>query len=366
MKDIVIKFWKGEARYWKWFLLLPFICLSKLYGLCLHLRNALYDSGLLKIDEVPIPVLAIGNITIGGTGKTPLVERLGYRMKEIGFNPGIITRGYKRKKKGIFCVDKDNDKAKDVGDEALMLAKKTKIPVFVGKRRSLAIVEAMRKNNINLAILDDGYQVKNILKNVDIVVLKSDQYNKSTNLFPLGPCREPIIRLKDADAILVNNGSIEPEIADVIYGIPTFRMTYRPMHLYNVKHNLSTHYNILNGRKVLAFSGLGDNRSFFELVRALGADVVHEVAYEDHYTYKNKDIEELSSYGDISLIVTTEKDAVKMIGMPVPDNLFYLSIEVNIEKEQELIDVILKKIHAAAVPMPAMGDGIRAQKYWIH
>jgi len=366
MKNIVMKIWRGEAKYGKWFLLLPLYFLSKVYELCLIIRSSLYKSGVLKIDEVPIPVLAIGNITVGGTGKTPLVERLASRLKEIGFNPGIITRGYKRSRQGTFCVDRLNDKAIDVGDEALMLAKKIKIPVFVSKRRAPAIIEAMKRHSIDLAILDDGYQVKNITKNVDVVVIKGGQYCKSTDLFPLGPCREPINRLKDADAILINNGSIEPEIENVIGSIPTFHMAYRPMHLYNMKHNLIIHYNVLKGKKVLAFSGLGDNNSFFELLRSLGADVVRELSFQDHYAYRNKDIEELSSYTDVKMIVTTEKDAVKISGMTIPDNLFYLSIEANIEKEQELIEVILNKIEVSGLAIPDLGDGIKAQKHWVH
>lgn len=361
-----MQIWRGETNHGKWFLLPPLISLSKLYRLCLYIRSLLYDSGILKIDEVPIPVLAVGNITIGGTGKTPVTERLASRLKEIGFSPGIITRGYKRTRQGTFCVDKDKDEAVEVGDEALMVARKTKIPVVVGVRRSIAIVEAINKCKVDLAILDDGYQVRNIKKNVDIVIVKGGEYGKCTDLFPLGPCREPIGRLKDADVVLINNGSVNPEIEKVIVGIPTFRMVYRPMHLYNVKHNLITHYNVLKGKKVLAFSGLGDNRSFFELLKSLGADVVREATFQDHYTYRNKDIKKLSSYKDVNLIVTTEKDAVKISGMDIPDNLFYLSIEADIEKEQELIEVILKKIGIKRITMPDLEVNNRTQKHWTH
>jgi tetraacyldisaccharide 4'-kinase len=366
MRNIIMKIWRGETKRGRWFLLLPLISLSKLYRLCLYIRSLLYNSGVLKIDEVPIPVLAVGNITIGGTGKTPVTERLASRLKEIGFSPGIITRGYKRARRGTFCVDKDKDEAVEVGDEAMMLARRTKIPVVVGARRSVAIVEAMNKCKVDLAILDDGYQVRNIKKNVDIVVVKGGERGKCTDLFPLGPCREPIRRLKDADVVLINNGRVNQEIEKAIVGIPTFRMAYRPMHLYNVKHNLITHYNVLKGKKVLAFSGLGDNRSFFELLKSLGADVVREVIFQDHYTYRNKDVKKLSSYNDVNLIVTTEKDAVKLSGMDIPDNLFYLSIEATIEKEQELIEVILKKIGITGITMPDSEINNRFQKHWIH
>jgi len=367
MRNFITKIWSGEAKYEKWFLFPPLFVLSTLYRLCMHIRTLLYKSGILKVDEVPIPVLAVGNITVGGTGKTPVVERLAFRLKEIGFTPGIITRGYKRTREGTFCVDRYKDQAMEVGDEAVMLAKKTKIPVVVGIKRSAAIVEAMKKCKVNLAILDDGFQVLNIKKNVDVVVVKGGNRNTCMDLFPLGPCREPIVRLKDADAILINNGSVGPEIEKTIVGIPTFRMVYRPIHLYNVKHNLITHYKVLKGKKVLAFAGLGDNRSFFELVRSLGADVVREVSFHDHYAYKAKDIEKLSSYGDVNLIVTTEKDAVKIVNMAIiPDNLFYLSIEAGIEKEQELIDIILKKIGIAAVTIPDLMIESKVQKHWTH
>jgi tetraacyldisaccharide 4'-kinase len=253
-----------------------------------------------------------------------------------------------------------------VGDEALMLARKTKLPVVVGARRSIAIVEAMKKYSVDLAILDDAYQVKNIRKTVDVVVIKGGEKNGCTDLFPLGPCREPLVRLRDADAILINSGSVSAEIGGLIQKIPTFRMEYKPVHLYNMKHNLITHYNVLRGKKVLAFSGLGDNRSFFELLRTLGADLVREVSFPDHHDYRDKDIEEVSSFESASLVVTTEKDAVKIGGMKLPDNLFYLSVEVDIEGEQELINVIRRKIEASGLTLPSLGAENSVKKHWAN
>jgi tetraacyldisaccharide 4'-kinase len=366
MKNTVLKIWQGESVLGKWFLYLPLFFLSKVYGYCLTVRNIFYKSGVLKTDEVSIPVLAIGNITVGGTGKTPVVEKLAHRLREMGFNPGIITRGYKRTRQGTFSIDRNNDKAAEVGDEALMLARKTKIPVVVGTRRSLAIIEAMKKCSVDLAILDDGFQVKNIKKDVEVVVVKGGERNKSSDLFPLGPCREPINRLKDADAVLVNNGIIGSDISNMLEGIPTFQMTYRPVHLYNMKHNLIAHYNILHGKKVFAFSGLGDNRSFFDLLRSLGADVVREVSFQDHHVYSVKDLEMISSFREANLIVTTEKDAVKISEMAIPDNLFYLSVEAKIDKEQELIEVILRKIQASGLSLNGIRPGGRAQKHWAN
>jgi tetraacyldisaccharide 4'-kinase len=366
MKNTILKIWKGESWFGKLLLWLPLSFLSKLYSFSLMARNLCYSSGMLRIDEVPIPVVAIGNITVGGTGKTPVVEKLAYRLKEIGFHPGIITRGYKRTRTGTFSIDRNSDKATEVGDEALMLARKTMIPVVVGTRRSLAIVEAIRKHSIDLAILDDGFQVRNIKKNVEVVVIKGGERNKAAGLLPLGPCREPIMRLRDADAVLVNNGDIGSEVTSMLEGIPTFQMTYRPVHLYNVKHNLTAHYNILKGKKVFAFSGLGDNRSFFELLRSLGAHVVREASFQDHHVYTLKDIEHISSISDVNLIVTTEKDAVKIAEMAVPDNLFYLSVEATIEEEQRLIEIIMRKIESSGFTYPGLGARKRFQKHWAN
>lgn len=366
MRNIILKIWKGESGFEKWFLFPMLYCLSKIYELCLTGRNVLYKTRVLKTDEVSIPVLAIGNITVGGTGKTPVVEKLAHSLHEMGFNPGIITRGYKRSRQGTFCIDRNNDKATEVGDEALMLARKTKLPVVVGTRRSLAIVEAMRKCCVDIAILDDGFQVKNIKKNVEVVVVKGGERNQSNDLFPLGPCREPISRLRDADVVLVNSGMVSPDVMNVLEGIPTFQMTYRPVHLYNMKHNLIAHYNILHGKKISAFSGLGDNQSFFDLLRSLGADVVREVSFQDHHVYNAKDLERISSFHDVNLIVTTEKDAVKISDMVIPDNLFYLAVEAKIEKEQELIEVIVKKIQASSITLHGKGVGGIVQKHWAN
>ncbi|OPY65074.1 MAG: Tetraacyldisaccharide 4'-kinase [Syntrophorhabdus sp. PtaU1.Bin050] len=366
MRKAIVKVWKGEAKYARWLLHPPLYCLSRLYGLGLRIREHLFRKGVAKIDEVSIPVVSVGNITVGGTGKTPVVERLALALREMGFNPGIVTRGYKRTRKGTFCVDRDRDRAEDVGDEALMLAKRTKTPVIVGTRRAQAIVEGMRKCDIDLALLDDGFQVKNTKKDVDIVVVNGGERAGAYDLLPLGPCREPVARVREADAILVNKGNLDAGMARLVDGIPVFKVRYKPAHLYNMKRNVMAHFNFLKKRKVLAFSGLGDNTSFFDLLRSLGADIVREVPFPDHHRYTTKDIEELASCKDANILVTTEKDAVKIAGMDVPDDLFYLSIEVTIEREQELLDLICRKLEASNVTLPSLGDGERVRKHWAN
>ncbi len=344
MRNWVLKIWRGEAKYTKWLFTPPLYLLSLIYKLCMVLRKRMYDMDIMKTKEAPIPVISVGNITLGGTGKTPVVERLSKRLKEAGFNPGIATRGYKRKRGGTFIVDIEADNAEDVGDEAFMLATKTQIPVLVGADRTEAIKQGVSAFQIDVALLDDGFQSRSIKKDMEILVINNMGGKESDALFPLGPYREPATRIKDAHAILLNKGDMDDNIRRYGKGIPAFHIRYKPLYLYNMRRNLIGHHNFLKDMNALAFSGLGNNRSFFNLLREMGAKMVHEIAYPDHYAYKQGDIEKLLSFKDVEIMVTTEKDAVKLAHMDLPEHLFYLAIEVVIDREDELVELMQKRI----------------------
>lgn len=342
----MVRVWRGEAQTLRLFIYIPLLLLSALYRLCLVLRKYSYSKGILKTEKAGIPVISVGNITLGGTGKTPIVDSIARRLKDKGFNPGIITRGYMRKRQGVFHVDVRSDTAEDVGDEAMMLAKRSQIPVMVGANRIQAIDKGIEMFNIDTAILDDGFQLKNIKKDMDILVLNGKKGLTNHDLFPLGPYRESAKRIGEADIILVNKGELDDDTRHYAGRIPAFHITYKPVYLFNMKDNLMTHYNFLMGKRILAFSGLGDNRSFFNLLNDLGAEVVHTISYPDHHVYTERDIEKCASFQDVQHIVTTEKDAVKIARMKIPENLFYLSIDAAIEGEEELLELIMNKIHS--------------------
>ncbi len=344
MRNAIVKVWSGEAGFLKWFFYVPLFLLSRIYKICLRVREILYNRGRFTVEGVAVPIISVGNITLGGTGKTPVVERLSTMLKEAGFNPAIATRGYRRKRKGTFAVDPEKDKAEDVGDEALMLARKTGVPVLVGVNRAEAIGMGMKKFPIDVVILDDGFQLRNIEKDMEVLVVKGNRSGTSRELFPLGPCREPFARVRDADIILVNKGQPDKEMEGYMDEARCYTMRYKPMYLYNLKHKGMVHYRRLRGKKVLAFSGLGDNGSFFGLLKELGADVVHELPFGDHHDYTERDIRRISACCDVDMIVTTEKDGVKIAAMNVPDNLFYLAVIAEIHKEQELLELIQEKL----------------------
>ncbi len=345
MGSAIVKLWNGELRgLSRWAIYIPLSLLAFIYKGIISLREWAYEKGIIKTEEMGIYVISVGNLALGGTGKTSVVERLSFLLKEKGMRPGIITRGYKRRKKGTFCVDIKKDKAIDVGDEAFMLAEKTSVPVLVGEKKYEAVRLGIKDFKIDVAILDDAFQTKNIKKDLEIVIIKGDKTNNRYGLFPLGPYREPLTALKRADIVLIGQGSHDVCQNSFIQGIPRYGIKYRPAYLYNLKHHMMGHYNIIRGNNVLAFSGLGDNKSFYRMIESLGGNIVDKISFPDHYKYREKDIEALSRIKGVDFIVTTEKDAVKLMDLHIPENLFYLGVNLEIERENEFMDNILSRI----------------------
>lgn len=344
MRNLIVKVWKGEAPYCRAALFVPLFFVSCLYRMGLALREHLYSSGTADTDYAAIPVVSVGNVTLGGTGKTPVVERLALRLKERGFTPAIVTRGYRRKKAGVFAVDPRNDSAESAGDEPLMLARRTGLPVIVAKERIEAVNRGIADFGIDIAILDDGFQVRNLAKDVEILILKGTREGERTDLFPLGPFREPVERATRADIVLVNGGEPAASVRPFIAKKPLFRLNYRPTHLFNLKRRAIVHCNFMRGKRVVAFAGLGNNDSFFELVEALGAQVIARLPFPDHHSYTQTDMTGAIQAAEADLIVTTEKDGVKLERLELPDNLFYLAVEAVIEDEERLVDLILSKV----------------------
>jgi tetraacyldisaccharide 4'-kinase len=346
MRTLITRIWRGEAKGAQVLLFIPLFVVSFLYGLALKVIERRWQEKVDMVAKASIPVISVGNLTVGGSGKTPVVERLALRLQVKGYRPCIILRGYRRKKKGVFSVDVAKDNHESAGDEAYMLAKRTRLPVVVGNRRIEAIDEGISRFGATVAILDDGFQVKNLKKDLEILVLNASTA-QNTDLFPLGPLREPLSAVERADVLLVNKGEPDDTILGLAAGIPLFRVNYRPLHLYCMRRDSIVHHGFMRDKKVLAFSGLGDNKPFFNLLRTLGAKVEAEVEFEDHHRYTMTDVKRLCAFNNTDMMVTTEKDAVKLETMDIPDNLFYLAIEAVIEREDELVDLVINRLMGA-------------------
>ncbi len=342
MRKLMISLWHGDAPLARALLFPLLFALSVLYRAVLAAREFFYGVGIFRVARPSIPVISVGNLSLGGTGKTTVVERLSGELTKRGFHPGIVMLGYKKKRKGAFAVDCNTDTAESAGDEALMLARRTMLPVLVGKWRNESIERGIRDFGIDVAIFDDGFQVRNVRKDVELLILDGRAHASALHVFPLGFLREPLEMLKKADIILVNRGELDGRAKVLTAGMPVFHVRYRPLHLCRLKDRAIVDYGLIRGKKVLAFSGLGDNSSFFRLLQEIGADVVRTVEFPDHYRYRGEDLRRMESYADVEMVVTTEKDAVKIDGTGVRDTLFFLLIEAQIENEDALIEQVCR------------------------
>ncbi len=275
------------------FFLYPF---SFLYQFFIWLRRQLFKFKILKTYKFDVPIVVIGNITVGGSGKTPLVVWLAKYCIQKGWRVGIVSRGYKGKaSKWPQQVRPDSDPI-SVGDEAILLAANTNCPVCVSPKRVDAINSLLDHNECDIIISDDGLQHYSMGRDLEIVVIDGKRRFGNCLFLPAGPLREPLKRVNEADLVIVNGQSKfkefsiekeEPEAISIIDG---------------ARKNLSD----FEGRKIIAIAGIGNPRVFFDLLLDYGL-VLEEKPFPDHYNYKRED---LLFNSDIPILMT-EKDAVK-------------------------------------------------------
>lgn len=278
--------------------LLPF---SYLYGAIITIRKKLYHWKILKSQKLSVPIIVVGNITVGGTGKTPLVMHLVELIREAGFQPGIISRGYKGNAKEPTLVEERSDLGL-VGDEALMLVRRLQCPMAIGKNRFEAARKLIDSYGVDFIISDDGLQHYSLHRDMEIAVIDAKRRFGNRALLPVGPLREPEVRLKTVDIVLFNGKTKEAQQEECL-------MQYQPGELYpinRVKKQLKL--SELAGKTVHAVAGIGHPAQFFELLASYGLTVIPH-AYPDHHAFQEKDI----VFGDALPVVMTEKDAVKCL-----------------------------------------------------
>jgi len=330
--------------------------LSIVYGMAVKARFLFYSLGILKQEKLPCKVISVGNITAGGSGKTPVTIFLAKWLKENGLNVTVLSRGYKRKgggwggKTGI--VSDNENILLDVersGDEPYLMAERLKgVPVIVGKSRVKSALYASEKFLPHVIILDDGFQHVSLKRDIDIVLLNS---TGSGYLLPLGPLREPVAGIKRADILMIKGNKDSTDAEG--FKKPLFRFTYTPGVIHDSKGN---RFDIkdLKGKSVLAFAGIANPDSFFETLKDCGAFIVKTMTFPDHHWYTVSDIEGIKKEaGDVSFAVTTEKDFVRLKGVKTPDiPLLAVGVEVDIEKNERFLELIKERL---ALPFPGRG-----------
>ncbi len=276
------------------FILAPF---SILYAMVVKLRRCCYRLGFMEIHNLPVPVIIVGNITVGGTGKSPLVAYLAQLLKGKGYKVGLISRGYGGK---INCKSKVvtiSSNPSEVGDEPLMLVQQTALPMVVGSDRVLAAKHLLKEFDCDLIISDDGLQHYALGRDLEIAVIDGIRRLGNGFYLPAGPLREGASRLKKVDCILVNGGEAKE-------GELPMRMEVHE--LYNLQDStIQWSFPLKEPLTVHAVAGIGCPEHFFELLRKLGFHVIPH-AYEDHYDFCISDID----FKDFPIIMTS-KDAVK-------------------------------------------------------
>lgn len=280
--------------------------LSLVFRAAVALRRALYRAGILPVVRLPVPVVVVGNISVGGTGKTPLVLWLAGFLRDQGMQPGIVSRGYGGSSGAPQPVTAASDPAA-CGDEALMLAQRCDAPVWIGADRAAAAQGLLAAHpGCNVIVADDGLQHYRLARDVEIAVVDGARGLGNGMLLPAGPLREPETRLTSIDAVVVNI-SHSPKVGLRASAPPAFAMSLRAREFYNLlnpEHRAAPEH--FRNRRVHAVAGIGNPQRFFEQLQHLGL-TFGAYAFPDHHAFSPADL----AFDDADVIVMTEKDAVK-------------------------------------------------------
>ena len=309
------------------FLIVP----SLLYGIVTAIRNKLYDWRLFTAHKLPCPVISIGNITAGGTGKTPLVISIAGTLKNNGYKPAILSRGYKGKSTVEPNVVSDGVNILSshdlAGDEAMLMAERLpSVPVLTGTNRFALGQYAITHFNSNILLIDDGFQHRKLYRDIDICLISASRILGNAYTFPLGPLREFMYGItraslfvltgvaanNDSDMVLRHCADKYPAIAERIKSRAILGAHYRTA---NIKRGHETYpLDFLHGKRVCCVTGIGNPEGFKKTLIEYGADVVSFLPFPDHHRYDKADITRITRNAKLAgseLIITTEKDIIK-------------------------------------------------------
>ena len=311
--------------------------LAGLFGAGVHFRNQLYDRGRRQVRELRGPVISIGNLSVGGSGKTPLVILLGELLKQRGIEFDILSRGYGRATAGVRLVHPDGQ-AREFGDEPLLIARRLGVPVVVGESRYAAGIEAENRWGPRLHLLDDAFQHRHLARQFDIVLVTPDDFRDA--LLPAGRLREPLAALARADAVALTG---EPPA-----GAPTLPVD----HTWRITRTLRLDH---PPAQPVAFCAIGRPQKFFAQLREAGVNAAAELVFPDHHRYSESDIRHLLASAESNHadgFVATEKDAVNLGALS--EKLTPLSVaklETSLDNADAVLDTILATLKRRGKPV---------------
>lgn len=289
--SLLTKIW-----YQKHPLFYALIPLSGIYRIALYFKNLSYQLGLKKITHFPVPVVVVGNLTVGGTGKTPLIIALCHFLLKEGYKPGVVSRGYGGKSKKWPLHVYPNSDPIQVGDEPVLIACNTACPIVVDPNRVRAVQTLLDIYHCDIVLSDDGLQHTALGRDIEIIVVDGVRRFGNHFCLPAGPLREPITHLEKANFIVTRGNALSGEWA----------MQLIPNKLRNLLNPEKEFPTKINGKTIHAVAGIGNPQVFFDQLRAMGFSII-EHPFPDHYPYKPKDMD----FGSNAIVIMTEKDAVK-------------------------------------------------------
>ncbi len=304
--------------------------LAFMFGMGVRLRKALYDRDILRPRKLRGPVVSVGNLSVGGSGKTPFVLLLGELVKTRGLKFDILSRGYGRKTRGVAPVHPGGSPA-EFGDEPLLLARRLNVPVVVGENRYEAGLFAEQQFGPQLHLLDDGFQHRSLARDFDIVLVTPE--DARDRLLPAGRLREPAAALRRADAVVLTSGAspdLFPLEGKLVWrarrGIAPRNVPSRPV----------------------VFCGIARPKNFVLQLRTAGIEPAVEAFYRDHHAYTERDIQDLlhlSRQSEAGGFVTTEKDAVNLGGhLSSLAPLAVVPVKMELADAADAVDALLQRI----------------------
>lgn len=317
---LLLAWYKGSTFL---YLLLPVMII---YRLLLAIRNICYQLGVFKIYQSPVPVIVVGNITLGGTGKTPLVISLVKLLKDQGFRPGIISRGYGSRATSYPYEVTQGGNAQQCGDEPLMMARATQVPVFIGADRQQAIEALLADHDCDVILSDDGLQHYALARDIEIVVIDGVRQLGNQFCLPMGPLREPPTRLKTVDYVIINGD--QPLQISAIQRMNISSMYLQRSELINLADQSRLQLEMLQVEPVIhAVAGIGNPERFFTDLEKAGLSIQRH-AFADHHNYRPEDF----SFHPAAPIIMTEKDAVK-IDFRLDQSSWFLPVFAELEPD---------------------------------
>ena len=314
------------------FLLIP---LSWLYAAVISIRNRLYALGMFKARRLPCRVISVGNIVVGGTGKTPAVIAFAKHLKKEKVRVAILLRGYKRQSREKVTIVSDGERVcaslKESGDEAYMMAKHLSgIPIVVSSQRYQAGRVALERFGVDVLLLDDGFQHRQLARDVDILTLSAKYpFGDPQRLLPAGTLREPPIALRRADIILLTHtdtthasAHTKETVRHLAPNALVLESIHQPVHVYPLVPKVDKEdidfrpaVKVLEGKRILAVCGIGNPDAFATTLMRCSAESVELLAYPDHCVYTEADLVRINTVfqaAQADMIVTTQKDAQKL------------------------------------------------------